>query len=286
MGFGDFLKKGINPMIASVVDAAGNIFGARESAKATREANELNANLQREFAQHGLRWKVEDGVRAGLHPLVAAGAQTYGASPSYVGDSSMGEAFARTGQNISRAISATRTETERRIAALSVASAELEVEGRSIDNAIRSYELSRLMDGSPAFPGDANFIPGQGNSGLVTDKPLERVVSQPGRFAQEAGWVPDVAYSRTDSGMVPVIPRGLAESMESDPLGTILWRIRNQLAPNFTGKGHPPASQLPPGYNGWRWDYTGQEWRPVKEVKPLRKRIKEFMFGDPFRLRR
>lgn len=65
--------------------AGANIIGGLTGARATEKANEQNAALQREFAQHGISWKVADAKRAGLHPLAALGTQTASASPSYVG---------------------------------------------------------------------------------------------------------------------------------------------------------------------------------------------------------
>lgn len=44
-----------------------------QNAALAREQQAENIKLQREFAQHGIRWKVEDAVAAGLHPLLGAG---------------------------------------------------------------------------------------------------------------------------------------------------------------------------------------------------------------------
>lgn len=44
--------------------------------------NKENLELQREFAQHGIQWKVNDAISAGIHPLAALGADTMSFTPS------------------------------------------------------------------------------------------------------------------------------------------------------------------------------------------------------------
>lgn len=49
---------------------------SRESLAETKRANIANEKLQREFAQQGIQWKVQDAKHAGIHPLAALGAVT------------------------------------------------------------------------------------------------------------------------------------------------------------------------------------------------------------------
>lgn len=60
----------------------GGSFGVNQMFQTREEqfAREQIA-LQREFAQHGVRWRVEDAVAAGLHPLFALGANVPQFSP-------------------------------------------------------------------------------------------------------------------------------------------------------------------------------------------------------------
>lgn len=258
----------------------GNIIGGLMGQQATREANEANQRLaadqmrtnerlQREFAQHGIRWKVEDAIRAGLHPLAALGAQTHSFSPVSVGggvipDDSMANSVRSMGQDISRAVSATRTSEEKQMAALQLASARADVEGKNLQNSLLLQQLNQMSLQKPDFPtpDGGNFIPGQGNGPLVKVKSAERTASQPGRAAQEAGWRPDVAYSRTDTGLTPMVPESLSESLEDDHIGKFMWRWRNQLLPNLGFGERPPNSQLPPGAKKWEWDFGKQEFQP------------------------
>lgn len=108
MGFGSVASIG-----SSIVGGLFGMAGAAKTAKAIREANEKNLAYQKEFAQNGIRWKVQDAQAAGLHPLIGAGAQGQSFSPSFVGDTSAGDGLANMGQNISRAVDATLTRKER-----------------------------------------------------------------------------------------------------------------------------------------------------------------------------
>lgn len=269
MGFGNVFKRigaAINPtvLLGTGAQIAGDYMAAKQAgqdADSAREANmymsEADRQMQREFAQNGIRWRAEDAVRAGFHPLAALGASGASYQNSAIqidGSSPKGEFYSRLGQNVGRAINATSTQNERAVNALNL-------ERMGLENAVLKKQLEGMS--GPAFPGGDNFLRGQGNTNSTMDiRPVRVNVSQPGRAAQEAGWRPDVSYSRTDTGLVPMIPEGLSESLEDDLVGQIMWRIRNQLMPNLTGSGAPPRSQLPKGKNQWRWDKVKQEWTP------------------------
>jgi len=227
-----------------------------------------NARLQREFAQNSIKWKVDDARRAGVHPIYALGASGASFSPMYSTDSGSPDAnpnmkdLVEAGQNITGAISRSATQQQRQMQALNLESAQL-------DNEIKRTQLRQMQMSSPGIPSsDGNFMPGQGNSGIVQPKPATPVVSQPGRPAQEAGWSPDVGYSRTDSGLTPVVPQSLSESLEDDFIGKLQWRWRNNLMPNMAPQDSaPPRNQLPKGYDVWDWNVWKQEWQPAKYEK-------------------
>lgn len=94
--------------------ALGSLVGGYMNATNSKKVAKMNLDAQREFAQNGIRWKVADAKAAGLHPLAALGAQTTSFSPSYVGDTSMGDAMSSMGQNLGRAVEATMTARERK----------------------------------------------------------------------------------------------------------------------------------------------------------------------------
>lgn len=90
---------------AAMISAGASLLGGLMGKKNADKANDM----QREFAQQGIRWKVEDAKAAGIHPLYALGASTSMPSPISAGDYGISAA----GQDISRAVMATRTQKER-----------------------------------------------------------------------------------------------------------------------------------------------------------------------------
>lgn len=243
---------------------------------------------QEEFAKMGIRWKVDDARAAGLHPLAALGATGASYSPAMPmmvdsgvrASSPKAEFYSKMGQNLSRAALSVSTKEERLASAL-------RLENMRLQNALLGAQINQINSPSnPPLPTggtDAFDDAGAGPSAMVVD-PARRVRSAPGRPAQEDGWRPDVSYSRTDTGLQPVIPQGISESMESEGiLGTVPWMIRNRLAPNF-GKGAkgPSRSMLPKGYDYWRWDRFAQEWQPAKKSKRSfgREVYEKFRYGQ------
>lgn len=152
----------MDPLIgASLIGAGssliGGLFGSRNQASANalnREMAERNIALQKEFAQQGVRWKVEDAKAAGVHPLYALGAPTVSFSPVSAfqeADRSIPAAMADIGQDLSRAVSATRTKDERLKAHLDA----LSLERGYLENDLLRAQIAKINQAGmpPAFPG-------------------------------------------------------------------------------------------------------------------------------------
>ena len=73
---------GLGSAIGSAIGAVGSIAGGLIGANNAQSVAGMNYEAQKEFAQNGIRWKVEDAKRAGIHPLYALGASTQGYSPT------------------------------------------------------------------------------------------------------------------------------------------------------------------------------------------------------------
>lgn len=82
---------------AAAAALAGSVIGADSQHK----ANRANLRFQREFAQHGIQWRVADAKAAGLHPLYALGAQVPQFSPSF---QAPGTDYAAVGAEVGRGI--------------------------------------------------------------------------------------------------------------------------------------------------------------------------------------
>jgi hypothetical protein len=75
----------------AVQDPKDWFTGDYQHRRETRQQLEMwqkNYDMQKEFAKHGIQWKVQDAKRAGINPLAALGATTVSGSPIPVGGTS------------------------------------------------------------------------------------------------------------------------------------------------------------------------------------------------------
>lgn len=63
-------------IVGALIGAGSSLLGGVMGNQATSQQNQANLQFQRQFAQHGISWKVADAKRAGIHPLAALGSQT------------------------------------------------------------------------------------------------------------------------------------------------------------------------------------------------------------------
>lgn len=266
-------------VIAAGASLAGSALSSRNSEKDRDSQASMhgeNLAMQRQFAQEGIRWRVADAKAAGIHPLYALGAQLPSYSPStYIpgGDSGAGAHLAQAGQDIGRAVDATRTSPERsnaRLEALALTRGELE-------NELLRAQIAKLYQTpSPSMPSSGSqLIPGQADierNGLVVtpsrqhvvEKPQEVTRSSPFNASQEPHPINDVGFVRTPTGLAPVPSKDVKERIEDQAIPEIMWSLRNNLIPSLGEQSNaPPKSMLPDGAYSWRWEVTRQEWQPV-----------------------
>lgn len=276
----------------------GSLLGADAQRKSDTKAREQqqrqfdeNIRQQREFAQMGVQWRVQDAVSAGLHPLAGLGMSGSSFTPGQTPDTrsfSEYDHYRNIGQDLGRAISSTRTKEER-------AFEQAKLENAFLQNDLLRAQISTISNASnPGFPSSDGRYPvsGQGDSiGLVDSQPDRSTVTYRDAPYQEAGFPGDVKFYATRGGAVPQIPQQLSESFESDAVGRWLWNLRNRISPNLE-KGNlnvqkPAKSSLPKGAHQWVWDSTSQQWMPdFYKVKMKFKdyRVKPFMgrsYGEP-----
>lgn len=144
------------PLIGGLLSAGSTLLGglmgqsaADKARKSQEAANKQNYEAQKEFAQNGLRWKVEDATKAGVHPLYAVGAPTQSFQASFAGspaDMSMPNALAGAGQDIGRAVAATQTAPEKALMTLQLERAGLE------NDLLRTQIRRQVMETGPTFP--------------------------------------------------------------------------------------------------------------------------------------
>lgn len=251
-------------MLGALVGAGASLLGgllnksSSDKAQAASQQQALRQEaLQKEFAQHGIQWRVEDAKKAGIHPIYALGGSGASYSPvssNFSADTSIGSALAAAGQDVSGAINRTRTQGQREDA-FTIASKQLALEKGGLENELLRTEIAsktgRLRQSSgPPFPGSNFLIPGQAQSGLVKDKPLERVNADPGATFQEPGAITDRGYARTaGGGLMPVPSADVKERIEDNWFQEMAHFMRNNVMPMFTQGDTPPY----PAPAGSRW---------------------------------
>lgn len=258
-------------MLGALLGAGASILGSMFSKKSADKANqqqaamaEKNIALQKEFAQNGLQWKAEDARKAGIHPLYGIGAQTTSFSPVSVGSSLPDwSGLSDAGQNLGRAIDATRTAPQR-VDAYTQTLQGLNLERAGLENELlKSQIASQNANRNPPFPSavDPFMIPGQtqsGVNGIVVDKPLERTLTSPGTPYSEPGSHPNLGYSANVYGGLDVVPsKDVKDRIEDSPMEWMWW-LNNNILPAIQRNGAsaiaPPAS-LYPLKRGHKWEY-------------------------------
>lgn len=154
--------------LAPAISAGASLLGGILGNQQRQQGQEREIELQKEFAQNGVRWKVEDAQRAGIHPLAALGATGASYSPVGLGDNDTAAIGSSIGQDVSRAIDATRTAPER-AGFVSQKLEALGLERASLENQLlRAQIMDITRPGSPPFPmaGSDYRMPGQSSSGV------------------------------------------------------------------------------------------------------------------------
>lgn len=163
------------PILGSIIGAGASLIGGmmnnsaqeranQQNIEANERAGERNLAAQKEFAQHGLRWKVEDAKAAGVHPLYAVGAQGASFSPSFTAGhvqplTGAGDAIAQGGQEIGRAVSSTLSQPER---AYNTAIQSLALERGALENELLRSQIQRTRVGTSAIGTPlTGVVPGQ-----------------------------------------------------------------------------------------------------------------------------
>lgn len=265
----------LGPLIAAGANIIGGIMGnnAQKSAAAAQERMAAqNIALQKEFAQSGIQWKVEDAKKAGVHPLYALGANTTSFSPVSIGspsNSPLGEGIARAGQDLSRAMGATSNSFTRLVSGLTVERGQLENELLRTQIAKARQQIGPPM---PTANGNPWLIPGQGDSipgwqDFIKRKPHE--ITSTHTPSQEPGPMPSVGYALNQhGGYMPIPTKDVKDRIEDmGPLPWI-WSAINTMAP-YAGFNYNPPSKVPlhPDHE-WYMGYDGHYYQRKKPQVP------------------
>lgn len=217
---------------ATLLGGGMGLLGGGINALFNRKANRQNEQAQRDFAQHGVQWKVEDAKRAGIHPLYALGANTTSFSPSYVGDSSIGNSLQNMGQDVSRAMIA-QTDQKTRDIAYETAVKQRTLENMTLDNQIKATQLRKMLEVPPAVPtlgSKLNPYPEEeyyrDNFGNIVKHPsMEYAQAMQGEaFGPQRFWLKHVAIPEVKQFGQNIVDMGI---MGLDALKRNYWYTKN-----------------------------------------------------------
>lgn len=189
-------------MIADIISGVSNFVGGLMG----QAEKDKDRALQKEFAQQGVRWRVEDAKAAGIHPVFALGAS--GASFQPVGGTGIAEGVSSMGQNIAQAVDRTRTVPEK-IDAYTAATQNLTLERMGLENQLLRAQIGAAS--SPPMPSGDYPMPGQPGSGTA-DVVMPMPFGIPGLPVAN----PDMAQKGQDHfGDVMEQPFGLSNFLDS-----------------------------------------------------------------------
>lgn len=247
--------------ISSAAGLAGGFINATTSKTIARE----QMRLQKEFAQNGIQWRVEDAKKAGLHPLYAIGASGASYTPVSQDSSAMGNAVADAGAYLGKAVDQALSKADQ--AALQQENLEYarlmregnlelmrqNIRGKKLDNDFNEQQMVNSLraqgSANPARPlvvstpmGEFNVnnpdkkrytakVAGNGATVLsgVSLEPAKVVMSSPGNPAQTAGANSDYSLVRTENGYTKVPSEQFANSTDDDIVNKVAWNLRNSI---------------------------------------------------------
>lgn len=278
----------LGALLSAGASLAGGLLGKSSADKATantKEMAEKNIAMQREFAQSGIQWRVKDALAAGIHPIYALGSGGASFSPvsaNFSADTSLPNALASAGQDIGRAVNATRTGPQRVDAftktaqALQLENASLNNESLKLEIASKTARLNQQTNPPMPAPGDAWLIPGQSSSGqkLIEAKPFEQSPGDPARTSQEPGANPDTGHLKTSGGYFPVPGQKAKEAIEDNFYQETMHFIRNNLLPMISPAFNQPPRSADKG-KAWVYDpvYGYKQVRDTRTNRFFRKEI-------------
>lgn len=246
-------------MLAAVIGAGASLASSILGNRSAEKQAEKNIKYQKDFAQKGIQWRTQDAKKAGIHPLAALGAQTHSFAPVSVGHDYSG--LAQAGQDIGRAIDATRNSGER-VDAYTKTVHQLQLQRMGLENELLASQIAKVRGAGhpPASPSPTNLgmIPGQGD---VKTQPHKVTASHPNDPSREAGAITDTGHAWTGTGWAPVMSDDFKQRSEEDPWAVLGHWVRNRVPQTFQYKPSfkPPFQALSDEY--WAYHPYAQEYR-------------------------
>lgn len=244
------------------------------------------AQLQREFAQQGIQWRVADAKAAGIHPLYALGGSGASYSPSAVsvgtgGASDLGRDLGNMGQGIGRALTAVSSKEDRDKVSYDAQVRRLNLERLGLENANLASQLeasrialNRAQVGPPMPTGPSASVQVGDPTvvGRYDPKSPEVENTNPSNESVTAGPAnPGVRYVQLVPGYYTPLPSKELNMDDFGSPGSATYHAATTFMPMVSRSARdwhrPPKSMLPKGYDHWQWTPLG--YRPRRYVSTL-----------------
>lgn len=198
----------LGSLVSAGANLAGSVMGSMSEDK--------DSKTQREFAQKGVTWKVEDAKRAGVHPLFALGAQTHSFAPVTTG--AVQSSMSNMGQDLSRAVAAGTTSQGRMDAQVKA----LTLTRMGLENDLLASQIAAAKTAlPPALPGSPTVLPGQGDTPVLEVNPPQRT--------------PHLVNPRGEKIPTYNLPDAQTYEDRYGEVGSGVYGVRNWLYDNFPG---------------------------------------------------
>lgn len=246
----------------AAIGAGSSLLGGAIEADQARSISNRQMDLQKEFAQYGIQWKVADAKAAGIHPLAALGANTVSYSPISVGTSDYGLRDA--GQHFSKMVTA-RYDAE--AMELDLEGKRKQVAGLALDNIRKIVDLqkdgqtgvNRGPTGMPVFPNDMM----SSHDGVQV---VPKQIDASNMMGTTAGAQAYFDRYLDDEGFLHYKPNQNLNDLISDSFPDQMLHYSQQFVNWLIGnrQNQKPEFPPPPGYDKWEYYRSLNMWRAVK----------------------
>lgn len=138
-------------VIGAGLSAAGSVIGNALGNKAAKDAANKAWDRQQIVMQNQIQWKVQDAVKAGLHPLAALGVNPASGPAAAMVGGDLGSNLAQAGQDLGRALEANASPLDKANAQLT----RLQLERGSLENELLRTQIAsqRMRIAQQGTPG-------------------------------------------------------------------------------------------------------------------------------------
>lgn len=178
---------------------------------------ERQENLQREFAQNSIQWRVNDAKKAGIHPVAALGSQGISYNPSYVGGDNFGGSQASV--SVSTGGDKEIDELNKRLLTAQVRHAEAEATSAEMANLPKPQNTGGVLFGASQTKGALTNQTGVGHSASPTAMPGQASVNPYG--VDEVNNA--VNFTKNTDGSLSLMPSQDVQDLVSE---SVLERLR------------------------------------------------------------